>query len=150
MFYKQTPVKITGNGLAAGSQVFCRKIYGFFNSVPRKSVVRLTDHPELTVDIYRGRKTTIQHKECAICVSAGNYAAGAGGGTYLSDHRVIYTPCATGFGSAHDLKWRHRWNTHMEYKYLRHSLRLTVLLCSVNLCDKLCQLPVFLCSISTV
>ena len=30
MFYKQTPVKITGNGLAAGCQVFYRKIYGFF------------------------------------------------------------------------------------------------------------------------
>ena len=30
MFYKQTPVKITGNGLAAGFQVFYRKIYGFF------------------------------------------------------------------------------------------------------------------------
>ena len=34
MFYKQTPVKITGNGLVAGSQqVFYRKIYGFFYSV---------------------------------------------------------------------------------------------------------------------
>ena len=30
MFYKQTPVKKTGNGLAAGCQVFYRKIYGFF------------------------------------------------------------------------------------------------------------------------
>ena len=29
MFYKQTPVKITGYGLAAGCQVFYRKIYGF-------------------------------------------------------------------------------------------------------------------------
>ena len=30
MFYKQTPVKITGYGLAAGCQVFYREIYGFF------------------------------------------------------------------------------------------------------------------------
>ena len=27
-------------------------------SQPRKSVVRLTDRPDMTIDIYRGRKTT--------------------------------------------------------------------------------------------
>ena len=27
-------------------------------SPPRKSVVRLTDHPDMTTDVYRGRKTT--------------------------------------------------------------------------------------------
>ena len=27
---------------------------------PRKSVVRLTDRPDMTLDVYRGRKTTIQ------------------------------------------------------------------------------------------
>ena len=26
-------------------------------SLPRKSVVRITDHPNLTLDVYRGRKT---------------------------------------------------------------------------------------------
>ena len=26
--------------------------------MPRKSVVRLTDRPDMTLDIYRGRKTT--------------------------------------------------------------------------------------------
>ena len=31
-------------------------------SLPRKSVVRLTDRPDMTVDVYRGRKTTIQSK----------------------------------------------------------------------------------------
>ena len=32
-------------------------------SLPRKSVVRLTDRPDMTLDVYRGRKTTIQrHK----------------------------------------------------------------------------------------
>ena len=29
-------------------------------SLPRKSVVRLTDHPDMTLDVYRGRKTTTQ------------------------------------------------------------------------------------------
>ena len=29
-------------------------------SLPRKSVVRLTDRPDMTLDVYRGRKTPIQ------------------------------------------------------------------------------------------
>ena len=29
-------------------------------SLPRKSVVRLTDRPDMTLDVYRGRKTTTQ------------------------------------------------------------------------------------------
>ena len=35
-------------------------------SLPRKSVVRLTDRPDMTLDVYRGRKTTIQQNanEC--------------------------------------------------------------------------------------
>ena len=32
-------------------------------SLPRKSVVRLTDRPVMTVDVYRGRKTTIQQQQ---------------------------------------------------------------------------------------
>ena len=31
-------------------------------SLPRKSVVRLTDRPNMTLDVYRGRKTTIQQQ----------------------------------------------------------------------------------------
>ena len=31
-------------------------------SLPRKSVVRLTDRPDMTLDVYRGRKTTKQTK----------------------------------------------------------------------------------------
>ena len=31
-------------------------------SLPRKSVARLTDRPDMTLDVYRGRKTTIQQK----------------------------------------------------------------------------------------
>ena len=30
-------------------------------SLPRKSVVRLTDRPDMTLDVYSGRKTTTQH-----------------------------------------------------------------------------------------
>ena len=30
-------------------------------SLPRKSVVRLNDRPDMTLDVYRGRKTTLQH-----------------------------------------------------------------------------------------
>ena len=32
-------------------------------SLPRKSVVRLTDRPDMTLDVYRGRKTTIQQHQ---------------------------------------------------------------------------------------
>ena len=31
-------------------------------SLPRKSVVRLTDRPDMTLDVYRGSKTTIQQQ----------------------------------------------------------------------------------------
>ena len=34
-------------------------------SLPRKSVVRLTDRPDMTLDVYRGRKTTIQQQQSA-------------------------------------------------------------------------------------
>ena len=32
-------------------------------SLPRKSVVRLTDRPDITLDVYRGRKTTMQQQQ---------------------------------------------------------------------------------------
>ena len=34
-------------------------------SLPRKSVVRLTDRPDMTLDVYRGRKTTKQQQQRA-------------------------------------------------------------------------------------
>ena len=46
-------------------------------SLPRKSVVRLADHPDMTLDVYRGPKTTIQQQqqpmndlnnECSTCL----------------------------------------------------------------------------------
>ena len=35
-------------------------------SLPRKSVVRLTDRPDMTLDVYRGRKTTKQQQQLQI------------------------------------------------------------------------------------
>ena len=32
-------------------------------SLPRKSVDRLTDRPDMTLDVYRGRKTTMQQQK---------------------------------------------------------------------------------------
>ena len=32
-------------------------------SLPRKNVVRLTDRPDTTLDVYRGRKTTTQQQQ---------------------------------------------------------------------------------------
>ena len=34
--------------------------------LPRKSVVRLTDRPDMTLDVYRGRKTTIQQQQLLV------------------------------------------------------------------------------------
>ena len=35
-------------------------------SLPGKSVVRLTDRPDLALDVYRGRKTAIQQLKCTV------------------------------------------------------------------------------------
>ena len=32
-------------------------------SLPRKSVVRLTDSPDMTLDVYRGRKKTVHQQQ---------------------------------------------------------------------------------------
>ena len=37
-------------------------------SLPRKSVVRLTDRPDMTLDVYRGRKTTMQQQQQSLCL----------------------------------------------------------------------------------
>ena len=39
-------------------------------SLPRKSVVRLTDRPDMTLDVYRGRKTTIQPTNQIVSVAS--------------------------------------------------------------------------------
>ena len=35
-------------------------------SLPRKSAVRLTDRPDMTLDVYRGRKTIMQQYACLV------------------------------------------------------------------------------------
>ena len=37
-------------------------------SLSRKSVVRLTDCPDMTLDVYRGRKTTMQQLKGSHCI----------------------------------------------------------------------------------
>ena len=55
MFYKQTPVKITGYGLAAGCQVFYRKIYGlFFTVYSRKKEMCFFVLPTFAIRHYAG------------------------------------------------------------------------------------------------
>ena len=39
--------------------------------LPRKNLDRLTARPDMTLDVYRGRKTTIQYNQtlnCLVCV----------------------------------------------------------------------------------
>ena len=37
--------------------------------MPRKSVVRLTDRPDMTLDVYRGRKTTMQQQQQSLRIT---------------------------------------------------------------------------------
>ena len=37
-------------------------------SLPRKSVVRLIDRPDMTLDVYRGHKTTMQQQQSNECL----------------------------------------------------------------------------------
>ena len=37
-------------------------------SLPRKSVVKLIDRPEMTLDVYRGRKTAMQQQQPIMCL----------------------------------------------------------------------------------
>ena len=46
-------------------------------SLPRKSVVRLTDRPDMTLDVYRGRKTTTQQQQQSRCGTRGSKWCGA-------------------------------------------------------------------------
>ena len=41
-------------------------------SLRRKSVVRLTDRPDMTLDVYRGRKTTMQQQQHALSWEVNN------------------------------------------------------------------------------
>ena len=39
-------------------------------SLPKKSVARLTDRPDMTLDVYRGRKTTRQQQQNSAAATA--------------------------------------------------------------------------------
>ena len=58
--------------------------------LPRKSVVRLTDRPDMTLDVYRGRKTTMQQQQqipengCTVPQWISIYI-----GICLSSHKVV-------------------------------------------------------------
>ena len=49
------------NNLAQLLLVLVNRLGGL--SLPRESAVRLTDRPDMTLDVYRGRKTTTQHQQ---------------------------------------------------------------------------------------
>ena len=49
-------------------------------SLPRKSVVRLTDRPDMTLDVYHGRKTTIQQSSTCSRQTTIFWNKGMGGG----------------------------------------------------------------------
>ena len=67
-------------------------------SLPRKSVVRLTDRPDMTLDVYRGRKTTMQQCNnvsmivpfCAVFFS--HEMSWMRPLTYLSQFRRVFLP----------------------------------------------------------
>ena len=70
-------------------------------SLPRKSVVRLTDRPDMTLDVYRGRKTTMQQQQqqCIVGYSPGSRAKHiyAPGSDKLTEvHLYMSTSCQPG------------------------------------------------------
>ena len=56
--FQEGQLSVTGESMCTKYSVVNR-LGGL--SLPRKSVVRLTDRSDMTLDVYRGRKTTIQY-----------------------------------------------------------------------------------------
>ena len=59
-------------------------------SLPTKSVVRLTDRPDMTLDVYRGRKTTKQQQQLhppikCIAISVHSHIVTAGRAASVSE-----------------------------------------------------------------
>ena len=52
-------------------------------SLPRKSVARLTDRPDMTLDVYRGRKTTMQQQQITSLEPPGHEVLLRGHGIYF-------------------------------------------------------------------
>ena len=61
-------------------------------SLPRKSVVRLTDRPDMTLDVYRGRKTTIQptNQRIAIDILGELHMTDRGEQVYFSNRGLFH------------------------------------------------------------
>ena len=59
-------------------------------SLPRKSVVRLTDRPDMSLDVYRRRKTTIQQYTTETS-KAGQYKRGDKTETKMTGKRYKLT-----------------------------------------------------------
>ena len=57
-FFKKGSCELLAN---VCTQVLVNRLGGL--SLPRKSVVRLTDRPDMTLDVYRRCKTTIQQQQ---------------------------------------------------------------------------------------
>ena len=67
---KGTAVNIFWKGKSEKISIVIKNVTGYVHEVlvnrlgglsqPRKSVVRLTDRPDMTLDVYHGGKTTIQ------------------------------------------------------------------------------------------
>ena len=61
-FFKKGSCQLLGKYV---HEVLVNRLGGL--SLPGKSVVRLTDRPDMTLDVYRGRKTTIQLQQPYYC-----------------------------------------------------------------------------------
>ena len=58
LLIQEGQLSVTGEGMC--NKVLVNRLGGL--CLPRKSVVRLTDCPNMALDVYRGRKTTIQQQ----------------------------------------------------------------------------------------
>ena len=57
--FQEGQLSVTGESMC--TKVLVNRLGGL--SLPTKSVVRFTDHPEMTLDVYRGRKTIMQQQQ---------------------------------------------------------------------------------------
>ena len=60
--FQERQLSVTGEKYV--HEVLVNRLGGL--SLPRKSVVRLTDRPDMTLDVNRGRKTTMQQQQGSI------------------------------------------------------------------------------------
>ena len=60
LLFREGQLSVTGERKYV-HEVLVNRLGGL--SLPRKSVVRLTDRPDMTLDVYCGRKTTIQQQQ---------------------------------------------------------------------------------------